>query len=110
MIKDKYPLLFFCCCFFVVFFCLSSIRLTRSVMFKDFIAIHEEWCNKVLTRKDIILFYHSCTTQNAFILTDSIQIIFLCICSVHKQIYKKCCCFFNRIRFKDILPHYINQM
>ena len=45
-----------------------------------------------------------------FILTDRIQIKFLCICSVHKQILKKCCCFFNRIRFKDILPYYINQM
>ena len=42
------------------------------------------------------LFYHSCTTYNAFILTDSIQIKFLCVCSVHKQIYKKMLffCFF----------------
>ena len=42
--------------FLFFFFFLSSIRLTRSVMFKDVIAINEKWCNQVLTRKDIIYY------------------------------------------------------
>ena len=52
----------FCVFFVVVFYFLSSIRLTRSVMFKGIIAINENGAIKFLTRKDIIIFYHSCTT------------------------------------------------